>query len=158
AVQRGHRGAYRPSLPRQAPCPPPAVPGESQDPCPRLRGDAMSPEQAFLQAVVANPDDDGPRLVYADWLEEQGRGERAEVIRGQIELARLPEGHPGREPLSRREQELLELHWKEWQAELPGHAGVSWLGDERGFTSVADVEWPVFLEHREELFAATPLR
>jgi uncharacterized protein (TIGR02996 family) len=42
----------------------------------------------LLQAVVANPDDDLPRLVAADWLEEHGEPERAEFIRIQIERAR----------------------------------------------------------------------
>src|SRR5947209_1506964 len=29
-------------------------------------------EGAFLEAIEANPDDDTLRLIYADWLEEQG--------------------------------------------------------------------------------------
>jgi uncharacterized protein (TIGR02996 family) len=33
---------------------------------------AMTPDEAFLQAVVETPDDDTPRLVYTDWLEERG--------------------------------------------------------------------------------------
>lgn len=32
----------------------------------------MSDEAAFLNAILANPEDDAPRLAYADWLEEQG--------------------------------------------------------------------------------------
>src|SRR5215472_4772822 len=35
-------------------------------------GPAMSDEAAFLNAILANPEDNAPRLVYADWLEEQG--------------------------------------------------------------------------------------
>ena len=38
-------------------------------------------ELALLKAVASRPDDDLPRLVYADWLDEHGRGERAEFIR-----------------------------------------------------------------------------
>lgn len=31
----------------------------------------MHPEQrAFIDAIIANPEDDAPRLVYADWLDE----------------------------------------------------------------------------------------
>jgi uncharacterized protein (TIGR02996 family) len=44
-------------------------------------------EQAFLAAVLADPQDDAPRLIYADWLDEQGRCEQAEFIRVQMELA-----------------------------------------------------------------------
>lgn len=34
----------------------------------------------FLAAICANPDADAPRLIYADWLEEQGDW-RAEALR-----------------------------------------------------------------------------
>jgi uncharacterized protein (TIGR02996 family) len=44
---------------------------------------------ALIRSVLATPADDAPRLVYADWLEEQGRDEDAEFIRVQVELARL---------------------------------------------------------------------
>jgi uncharacterized protein (TIGR02996 family) len=37
----------------------------------------MTHEQAFLADILGNPDDPGPRLVYADWLDEQGRPEQA---------------------------------------------------------------------------------
>jgi uncharacterized protein (TIGR02996 family) len=30
----------------------------------------MSDEAAFLQAILADPEDDAPRLVYADWLDD----------------------------------------------------------------------------------------
>src|SRR5579884_708793 len=46
-----------------------AIHGREPWPEPRPR----SPEEeAFLQAITANPDDETPRLVYADWLEERG--------------------------------------------------------------------------------------
>lgn len=37
----------------------------------------MRASEHFLVAIRASPDDDAPRLVYADWLEERGdvRGE-----------------------------------------------------------------------------------
>jgi uncharacterized protein (TIGR02996 family) len=37
--------------------------------------------EAFLQAILEAPTDDLPRLVYADWLDENGEHERAELIR-----------------------------------------------------------------------------
>ncbi len=47
-----------------------------------------SPEEAALiAAVCAQPADDLPRLIYADWLEEAGFAERAEQIRLQLALA-----------------------------------------------------------------------
>jgi uncharacterized protein (TIGR02996 family) len=50
----------------------------------------------LLRAILNDTEDDAVRLVYADWLEDHGQSERAEFIRGQIELARLeaPFGHP----------------------------------------------------------------
>jgi uncharacterized protein (TIGR02996 family) len=43
---------------------------------------------ALLRAVLAAPDDDAPRLIYADWLDEHGDPARAEFIRAQVVLAR----------------------------------------------------------------------
>jgi uncharacterized protein (TIGR02996 family) len=40
--------------------------------------------QPFLAAIRANPEDDLTRLVYADWLEENGEPDRAYLIRWQI--------------------------------------------------------------------------
>ena len=51
----------------------------------------MTHDDAFLRAIIENPDDDTPRLVYADWLDEHGQSDRADFIRVQCELARLPE-------------------------------------------------------------------
>ncbi len=42
-----------------------------------------SDEQAFIAAIKAAPDDDAPRLIYADWLDEQERHRRATLIRWQ---------------------------------------------------------------------------
>src|SRR4051812_5383520 len=41
----------------------------------------MSRADALLAAIAEAPDDDAPRLVYADWLEEHGDDARAEFIR-----------------------------------------------------------------------------
>jgi len=49
----------------------------------------MTDLDALYAAVLAAPDDDLPRLVYADAIEEAGEGERAEFIRVQCRLAEL---------------------------------------------------------------------
>lgn len=57
----------------------------------------MSDELALLAAIIANPDEDTPRLVFADYLDENGGGSgaaRAEFIRTQIDITRIPEQHP----------------------------------------------------------------
>jgi uncharacterized protein (TIGR02996 family) len=48
----------------------------------------MTPEQGFLDAIRAHPGDDVNRLVYADWLEEQG-DLRGAYIRRELELAAM---------------------------------------------------------------------
>jgi uncharacterized protein (TIGR02996 family) len=47
---------------------------------------------AMLAGILAAPDDDAPRLIYADWLTENGEADRGEFIRVQCELARLDGG------------------------------------------------------------------
>src|SRR5215207_1617840 len=78
---------------------------------------------AFEADLTAHPDDDTPRLVLADWLEEHGdrhTAARAEFIRVQIELARLPDEDPRREALTRRQDELLKEHEQAWLGPLAG--------------------------------------
>ncbi|AMV28236.1 hypothetical protein VT84_27765 [Gemmata sp. SH-PL17] len=45
--------------------------------------DLLSQHEAFLRAIFDAPDDDTPRLVYADFLQEHGEEERATLIRWQ---------------------------------------------------------------------------
>jgi uncharacterized protein (TIGR02996 family) len=46
-------------------------------------------DDALLQAILESPDDDTPRLVNADFLDEHDDPDRAEFIRVQSLLARL---------------------------------------------------------------------
>lgn len=52
----------------------------------------MTDREALLSAVIATPKDDLPRLVFADWLEENGEAERAEFIRVQCQISEGKEG------------------------------------------------------------------
>jgi len=45
----------------------------------------MDDRRAFLEAIAENPEDNTPRLVYSDWLEEHGESDWAELIRLSIE-------------------------------------------------------------------------
>src|SRR3712207_3468959 len=81
----------------------------------------MNHEDAFLQAILENPEDDASRLIYADWLEEQGypaRSARGELIRVHDALRDLPADDPRRLQLEERQRELLEGHEAEWVAPL----------------------------------------
>lgn len=44
-------------------------------------------ERQFRREIVANPKDDVVRLVFADWLSDQGQEAHADMIRVQVELA-----------------------------------------------------------------------
>jgi uncharacterized protein (TIGR02996 family) len=108
-------------------------------------------ERGFLDDIVANIDDDTPRLVYADWLAENGQDDRAEFIRVQIERARLPAWDPAQVRLRLREAELLKLHGEEWLAELPTIEGAKWEGFRRGI--VAEVSFASFEAMRKSAHA-----
>ena len=69
-------------------------------------GVTMSPEEmAFLRAIDATPEDDVPRLVYADWLDDRGHGMRAEFIRLQCEIAKLEVGP----------REIVDANYRLWK-------------------------------------------
>ena len=62
------------------------------DTCPRERRHAHR-GRSVPQRIRAFPDDDAPRLIFADWLDEQG-DPRGRFIRVQLALARLPDDDP----------------------------------------------------------------
>lgn len=68
----------------------------------------MNNEDGFLHAIMETPDDDVPRLVYADWLEEHG-DPRAELIRVQCAEARLAADDQDRHAVCHQES-LTWLH------------------------------------------------
>ena len=76
-------------------------------------------EEGLLQAIADEPEDDSHRLVYADWLEENGDPQRAEFVRVQVARAQLWEGHPDDRPLADREESLLAANESRWKAQLP---------------------------------------
>ena len=54
----------------------------------------MTDHDALVRAICANPDDDTPRLVYADYLDEIDEAGRGAFVRAQVELARTPPWEP----------------------------------------------------------------
>ena len=82
-------------------------------------------EQGFLKLVRHNPDSDEPRLLLADWYEEQGDA-RGEFIRLQCELFQQ---HPAEEGVADKEarvRQLLHKHQSRWIKQLPKIAGLTW--------------------------------
>jgi uncharacterized protein (TIGR02996 family) len=81
----------------------------------------VTTERDFLEAIAAAPDDDGPRLVFADWFEEHDDPDRAEFIRLQIALAEKDEYDSDFNMLMDREQDLQRTHGHRWKIpELKG--------------------------------------
>jgi uncharacterized protein (TIGR02996 family) len=115
----------------------------------------MTDGDALLRAVLAEPDDDTPRLIYADWLDEHDQHPRAAFIRDQIEAVRAEPYGPQARTAEARAADLLREHSADWLAGLPGNV---LLRFERGF--VGGVEGPPaeFARAAEALFAAAPVQ
>src|SRR5690348_9304066 len=77
----------------------------------RKAGAAM--DDAFLRSILADPDSDTPRLVYADWLEEQGNP-RGTFIRLQCARAKLTRHDADWKDLLAQEAPLLRRFEEEW--------------------------------------------
>lgn len=145
-----------------------------------------SAEQHLLAAILAEPEADAPRLMYADEIEgDEGdpRPERAEFIRVGCELARrfgIPESDPvvtgdpaadAEEKSLRRRVEGLWLFGRSfWFERLPGTMKYAdgpgftigtfegyVYGFARGFLASVSMSWDAFRAHADELFAANPV-
>jgi uncharacterized protein (TIGR02996 family) len=102
-------------------------------------------DEPFLQSILDHPDDDAPRLVYADWLEERGETARAELIRLQCTAGD-----------SQREQDLLARHAADWAG--PAFRHVFGIAFRRGFVAEVTLEARLFLNNGEQLFASAPVQ
>ena len=119
--------------------------------------------QRLLRRILECPDDDAPRLIYSDWLEEQGEDERARFIRLDVERnSRWPNFksicqadreylYPDHERLAEIEKQLFELAGYEngackrcdWHEHLTHH-GTQW-SYERGLVSSVSLTCEVFV-------------
>ena len=113
-------------------------------------------EQPFLDAIFARYPDDGPRLVYADFLDDAGDSARAEFVRVQIALARMSDDHPRKAELVDRQDELIAAHSARWSEHLNDIATMSEF--RRGVLDSVVVEAEAFLEKGEELFRRARIR
>jgi uncharacterized protein (TIGR02996 family) len=107
----------------------------------------VSDRDAFLAAIHDAPEDDAPRLVFADWLDENGEPERAEFIRIQVEMWRERERHehvtPKLDELFLRQKELFICPWAD-AAKQCGAGAISTYS--RGFPDVLFAPAAVFVE------------
>jgi uncharacterized protein (TIGR02996 family) len=116
----------------------------------------MTQDEAFLQAIIEAPDDDAHRLVYADWLDDNGDPERAEFIRLQCALARRGAAASSRRRLYERARGLLRGNARRWGAPPLGRPG--WRNYRRGFVEVLRIGPPRFLRSADRLFQLFPIR
>lgn len=141
----------------------------------------MTDRAAMIAAVLANPDDDTPRLVFADWCDDNGEPERAEFLRVQVELARTGEAScwteempfgtqctdpecpwAVREQLRERERDLLDRHRLSWldgplmgmESQTAGEA-VQFI---RGFVESVTCPAADWLAHADAILAEHPVR
>lgn len=103
----------------------------------------VAPNAVMIAAILGAPDDDGPRLVYADWLTERG-DPRGEFIQVQCTLGHSLHGAGGRrgtptgrppaevEALKEREKALVKANELRW---LPHPRCFREWGWRRGFLS-----------------------
>ncbi|AWM39226.1 hypothetical protein GobsT_24810 [Gemmata obscuriglobus] len=103
----------------------------------------MSEREALWGAVCEHPEEDTPRLMFADWLLEHGDAAdrtRAEFVRLQVGLARGQFDGPKRIAALQRVVELLSANDDRWRAEVPQVPGAYATGNyDRGLISTLRV-------------------
>jgi uncharacterized protein (TIGR02996 family) len=112
--------------------------------------------EMLMSIIREQPDDSLARLACADWWEEQGKSDRAEFIRLQVEIDRLPKSDPRTCPLIIRSEALLAEHEKSWLGEWSERL-VRWTF-RRGFLDSVVLQPEVFLRYGEELLNQHPVR
>jgi uncharacterized protein (TIGR02996 family) len=107
----------------------------------------MTDRDALLHAICENPDDDAPRLIYADWLDEHGDSMQATFIRLQIETnnggkpdqVRLQETEIWRQL---RKWRFLPLNWLELSVtDFKRGFAIRWRGGAKDFLNLAPTWW-----------------
>ena len=112
-VDAADPGCRRPPHARSlagCPAPPPSRPPPALHVGARA---TVSKERQLLDAVVAAPDDETPRLVYADWLTDHGEPQGS-FIRSQCHLAGLEEHDPSWTALYARTERMRRIHEARW--------------------------------------------
>jgi uncharacterized protein (TIGR02996 family) len=116
---------------------------------------SISDGDALRQAILDQPDDDTLRLVYADWLEENGQSDRGAFVRAQVWQAQAEPYSPDFRKHAATAGRLLDAH-KEWNQTVRRWV----IGGRfvRGFVEHAQVNVASFPRDAADLFAAEPIR
>jgi uncharacterized protein (TIGR02996 family) len=140
----------------------------------------MTPDDVFLADILANPDDESLRLIFADYLDER-EGLRGEFIRLECKLEHLLARsgkrhaleHRARQLLSlsdgafsyegnlspvleQRDRQLLSLFGARWAAPLAGLVD-DWAF-RRGFVQEVGTDVQAFVRGADELFRVAPVQ
>jgi uncharacterized protein (TIGR02996 family) len=115
----------------------------------------MTDGDALRAAVAADPDEDLPRLMYADWLDENDQPDRAAFVRAQIEAARQEPFSPAARAAAARAETLLARHRYEWSKHLSYSVEI---GFSRGFIERIHVHAARFPHVADAVFSAEPVR
>jgi uncharacterized protein (TIGR02996 family) len=109
-------------------------------------------DDAFIASIREDPNDDTPRLIYADWLTDQD-DPRGLFIR--LDVACLHESDPLRlRWLLRDRKRLLQRYEEFWS---PGDRVVAIGGFTRGFLEAVTMTPRQILEHGEAVFSREPI-
>ncbi|OWK36711.1 TIGR02996 domain-containing protein [Fimbriiglobus ruber] len=117
----------------------------------------MDDERALLGAIIANPADDLPRLVYADWIEERGYPERAALIRLQIERPNAAPWSPEWVQSISETALLLARNRKRWTTEFAPYARVEAIEFSRGMPETVTLSAEEYVGAAPGLYAMAPL-
>lgn len=116
----------------------------------------MTDDAALLRAICADPDEDTPRLAFADHLDERGDGDRAAFVRGQVELATLKEDSPRRREVAFRCRQSLDANEERWlQPREAFRRDRAWS---RGFVETFSTTMNDLILGHQELFRTHPFR
>ncbi len=118
----------------------------------------MTTDEGFLADICDHPENDTPRLIYADWLDEREIEEssaRAELIRVQCQLAKMMEEDDHWRELKRRERALLDEWELVWVQPLRKH--FTRMEFRRGFVERITLKASRFLRQEKNLFQVAPI-
>ena len=109
----------------------------------------------FFDHIIASPDDDAPRLAFADWLDAQGNVVHSDFIRVQCEMDTLSIGSPRWKELRRRERTILRDHPADWFGKLYGRLKNCYF--RRGLLHSVRLHAEVFVQHPGKVFGFGPI-
>jgi uncharacterized protein (TIGR02996 family) len=113
---------------------------------------------ALLAAIVAEPDEDAPRLVYADWLQEHDDEEQARFIRDSVALEWLADHEDEkRQRIARRLTAVADRNGLRWLEEV-GVVGADPVYDRGMVEAVQYAGAYSFAADAPTLFSRVPVR